>query len=89
MLQSITWLAINFLVNYHTCVQQAHSCTSIRYRIVLQDKCNDDTAEIIAIDDHGGSMNIPYTMNCTNITIIAENSIGTAPNHLVNMTSPG
>ena len=59
----------------------------------MQDTCN-DTAEIITIDDQGGSgimrdHNIPYTMNCTNITIIAENSVGTSPNHSVNATSAG
>ena len=46
-------------------------------------------------NDYGdsGSMrdyNIPYTMNCTNITIIAEELLGlvTEP-YSVNMTSPG
>ena len=43
------------------------------------------------IEHCDGSMrdyNIPYTMNCTNITIIAENILGILK-HLVNTTSPG
>ena len=54
---------------------QAFSCTSINYRLVLKDTCN-GSADITVIDDNGGRINIPYTMNCTNITIIAENELG-------------
>ena len=68
---------------------QSYSCTSVTYTIVVRDQCSDTE---VTIDS--GSMrdyNIPYTVNCTNITIIAENSLGTSPNYSesVNTTSPG
>ena len=61
--------------------QQAYST------IVVRDQCSDTEVTIVS-----GSMtdyNIPYTMNCTNITIIAENALGRSLDHSVNMTSPG
>ena len=67
--------------------QQSYSCTSVTYTIVVRDQCSDTE---VTIDS--GSMtdyNIPYTMNCTNITIIVENSLGRSPNHSVNTSSPG
>ena len=67
---------------------QAFSCTSINYRLVLKDTCK-GSGDITVIDDNGGMINIPYTMNCTNITIIAENELGVSTNHSVNTTSPG
>ena len=70
-------------------IQQAYSCTNtadITYTIVVRDQCSDTevTIDSGSIRDH----NIPYTVNCTNITIIAENSLGILE-HLVNTTSPG
>ena len=76
--------------NYFKFSQQSYSCTNtaeVTYTIVVRDQCSDTE---VTIDS--GSMrdyNIPYTMNCTNITIIAENSVGTSPSHSVNTTSPG
>ena len=49
--------------------------------------CN-GSADSTFIDDNGGSTNIPYTMNCTNVIIIAENELGVSTNHSVNTTSP-
>ena len=67
---------------------QAFSCTTIQYRLVLKNMCS-GSADFTVIDDNGGSTNIPYTMNCTNITIIAENELGVSTNHSVDSTSPG
>ena len=67
---------------------QAFSCTTIQYRLVLKNMCN-GSADSTVIDDNGGRINIPYTMNCTNIIIIAENELGVSTNHSVNTTSPG
>ena len=69
--------------------QQAYSCTNtadITYTIVVRDQCSDTevTIDRVSMRDY----NIPYTVNCTNITIIAENSLGILE-HTVSTTSPG
>ena len=51
----------------------------------MRDQCSDTEVTCISsMRDY----NIPYTMNCTNITIIAENALGILE-HTVNLTSPG
>ena len=58
----------------------------MKYTIVVRDECNDTVNTVNS--DSSGSYNVPYTMNCINITIIAEKIFGILE-HSVNTTGQG
>ena len=85
----INVLRIIYLYAIISLFLQANSCTNtaeVTYTIVVRDTCSD--AEVTIPSGSMRHYNIPYTMNCTNIIIIASNSHGMSPNHSVNTTSP-
>ena len=58
----------------------------MKYTIAVRDECNDTVNTVSS--DSSGSYDVPYTVDCTNITIIAENIFGILE-HSVNTTGQG